>query len=73
QSLLFRHQNSSTSTTALTPIPTLPHVNKKSSLPSTTQQFYHHLIQALVMYVNFDIEYHLLYVFYHLYLLVHQM
>ncbi|CAF4166441.1 unnamed protein product, partial [Rotaria sp. Silwood2] len=42
QSLLFRHQNSSTSTTALTPIPTLPHVNKKSSLPSTTQQFYHH-------------------------------
>ncbi|CAF0787540.1 unnamed protein product [Rotaria sordida] len=42
QSILFRHQNSSTSTTALTPIPTLPHVNKKSSLPSTTQQFYHH-------------------------------
>ncbi|CAF5167319.1 unnamed protein product, partial [Rotaria sp. Silwood1] len=42
QSILFRHQNSSTSTTALTPISTLPHVNKKSSLPSTTQQFYHH-------------------------------
>jgi hypothetical protein len=42
QSILFRHQNSSTSTTAVTPIPTLPQVIKKSSLPSSTQQFYHH-------------------------------
>jgi hypothetical protein len=42
QSILFRHQNSSTSTTAVTPIPTLPQVIKKSSLPSTNQQFYHH-------------------------------
>jgi hypothetical protein len=42
QSLLFRHQNSSTSTTAVTPVPTLPQLIKKSSLPSTTQQFHHH-------------------------------
>lgn len=42
QSILFRHQNSSSSTTARTPMPTLPHVNKKSSIPSVTQQFYHH-------------------------------
>jgi hypothetical protein len=42
QSLLFRHQNSSTSTTAVTPVLTLPQLIKKSSLPSTTQQFYHH-------------------------------
>jgi hypothetical protein len=42
QSILFRHQNSSNSTTAVTPIPTLPQLTKKSSLPSTTQQFYHH-------------------------------
>ncbi|CAF1205739.1 unnamed protein product [Adineta steineri] len=39
QSMLFCHQNSST---AITPMPTLPQVNKKSSLPPTTQQFYHH-------------------------------
>ncbi|CAM4773988.1 unnamed protein product [Rotaria magnacalcarata] len=42
QSILFRHQNSSTSTTAHTPMPTLPLANKKSSLPSTTQKFFHH-------------------------------
>ena len=42
QSILFRHQNSSTSTIVHTPMPTLPQVNKKSSLPSTTQKFFHH-------------------------------
>jgi hypothetical protein len=41
QSMLFRHRNSSTSTTIVTPIPTFPSVVKKSTLPSTTQQFYH--------------------------------
>lgn len=41
QSMLFRHRNSSTSTTIATPIPTLPSVTKKSTGPSTTQQFYH--------------------------------
>jgi hypothetical protein len=47
QSLLFRHQNSSTSTAAVTPVPTLPQLIKKSSLPSTTQQFYHHHHKSL--------------------------
>jgi hypothetical protein len=41
QSMLFRHRNSSTSTTIVTPVPTFPSVAKKSTLPSTTQQFYH--------------------------------
>jgi hypothetical protein len=41
QSMLFRHRNSSTSTTVVTPVPTFPSVVKKSTLPSTTQQFYH--------------------------------
>ena len=41
QSTLFRHRNSSTSTTIATPIPTFPSVTKKSTGPSTTQQFYH--------------------------------
>lgn len=41
QSMLFRHRNSSTSTTMVTPAPTFPSVVKKSTLPSTTQQFYH--------------------------------
>jgi hypothetical protein len=41
QSMLFRHRNSSTSTTVVTPMPTFPSVVKKSTLPSTTQQFYH--------------------------------
>jgi hypothetical protein len=41
QSTLFRHRNSSTSTTIATPVPTFPSVVKKSTLPSTTQQFYH--------------------------------
>jgi len=41
QSMLFRPRNSSTSTTIVTPVPTLPSVVKKSTLPSTTQQFYH--------------------------------
>ena len=31
QSILFRHQNSSTSTTAVTPVPTLPQLIQKSS------------------------------------------
>ncbi|CAF3535247.1 unnamed protein product [Rotaria sordida] len=42
QSILFRHRNSSTSTTIATPVPTFPNVVKKSTLPSTTQQFYHY-------------------------------
>lgn len=42
QSMLFRHRNSSTSTTIATPAPTFPSVVKKSTLPSATQQFYHH-------------------------------
>ncbi|CAF2932413.1 unnamed protein product [Rotaria sp. Silwood2] len=42
QSILFRHRNSSTSTTIATPVPTFPSVVKKSTLPSTTQQFYHY-------------------------------
>lgn len=42
QSMVFRHRNSSTSTTAATPAPTFPSVAKKSTLPSATQQFYHH-------------------------------
>jgi hypothetical protein len=42
QSMLFRHRNSSTSTSMVTPVPTFPNVVKKSTLPSTTQQFYHH-------------------------------
>ena len=41
-SMLFRHRNSSTSTTIATPVPTLPSVVKKSTLPSSTQKFYHH-------------------------------
>jgi hypothetical protein len=41
QSMLFRHRNSSTSTTIVTPVPTFPSVVKKSTLPSTSQQFYH--------------------------------
>ena len=39
QSVRFRH---STSTTVITRMPTLPSMTKKSSLPSATQQFYHH-------------------------------
>lgn len=42
QSILFRHRNSSTSTTIATPVPTFPSVVKKSTLPSATQQFYHY-------------------------------
>ncbi|CAF3742076.1 unnamed protein product [Adineta steineri] len=42
QSMLSQHRNSSTSTTMVTPIPTFPSVMKKSTLPSTKQQFYHH-------------------------------
>ena len=42
QSTLFRHRNSSTSTTVATPAPTFPGVVKKSTLPSSTQQFYHY-------------------------------
>ncbi|CAF0934228.1 unnamed protein product [Adineta ricciae] len=42
QSILSQHRNSSTSTTVITPMPTLPSVIKKSTLPSTKQQFYHH-------------------------------
>ena len=42
QSTLFRHRNSSTSTTIATPAPTFPGVVKKSTLPSSTQQFYHY-------------------------------
>ena len=41
QSMLFRHRNSATSTTVVTPVPTFPSVVKKSTLPSATQQFYH--------------------------------
>ncbi|UJR28792.1 hypothetical protein I4U23_010017 [Adineta vaga] len=42
QSILSQHRNSSISATVITPMPTLPSVIKKSTLPSTKQQFYHH-------------------------------
>ncbi|CAM2696433.1 unnamed protein product [Rotaria socialis] len=41
-SILFRHRNSSTSTTIATPVPTFPSVVKKSTLPSSTQHFLHY-------------------------------
>ena len=41
QPLIFRRQNSTTSTTAMTSVPTLPQLIKKPSLPSTSQRFYH--------------------------------
>ena len=41
QSTLFRHRNSSTSTSVATPMPTFPSVTKKPTGPSSTQQFYH--------------------------------
>ena len=41
-SMRFNHQNSSTSTTIVTPLPTFPNVAKRSIIPSSTQQFYHY-------------------------------